>query len=194
MGWGQACVQNKLSKTLTFTTSVRRPKLAVGLLDSCLITIIAADKQHRQSPQVIHFVSGQLYEGVYHNCNAVRSYITGKNRSASVVDNDYGDLVVADFNFDGRTDFAAKIDVGGNGGPLYCFYLQKPSGQFEANTFLTEEMTFFPKRFNARRHTLTTLVHASAFALCESTYQVNAQTGKWRKIGRCFVPYPSASR
>ncbi|RZK32962.1 MAG: hypothetical protein EOO57_14255, partial [Hymenobacter sp.] len=140
----QTCLQDNLSKTLTFSTTIRRLRPTAGSLDSCLLTVTIGDKLHRRPPQAIRFTATHLFSTAYSNCGAVRSYSSGQNQQVAVEDNDYGDLVVADFNFDGRDDFATKLDSGGNGGPLYSFYLQKPSGQFELSTFLTEEMQFFP--------------------------------------------------
>jgi hypothetical protein len=188
VAWGQTCAREDLSKTLLFTTHTQRLKLPAGLLDSCVISVTITDKLHRRPPQLIQYSATHLANDAFSKCNAVRSYVTGTNQQAQVVDNDYGDLVVADFNFDGHDDFAVKLDSGGNGGPLYNFYLQKPSGQFALSSFLTEEMQFFPKRFDASRHTLTIVVHANYKQMRETTYQVNTQTDAWRQIRQRLVP------
>jgi hypothetical protein len=69
------------------------------------------------------------------HCGAVRSYETGKNAHKAVVDNDYGDLVVADINFDGLADVVLKTDGGGNGGPYYTFYTSGPKGSVRHRSF-----------------------------------------------------------
>jgi hypothetical protein len=119
-----------------------------------------------------------LFSNVLKNCDFVRSYATGFNKGNEVVDNDFGDLIIADLNFDGKDDFALKKDSGGNGGPVYNFYVQN-NGKFILDKFLTEQMEFFPTRINKNNKTLTTFVHANAYQLGEHTYRFAAN--KWKE-------------
>jgi hypothetical protein len=48
----------------------------------------------------INFGSIWMSDASYSDCNNVRSYITGVNKYDIAEDNDYGDIIVADFNFD----------------------------------------------------------------------------------------------
>lgn len=183
-----ACVHSNLSAHLRIAVGVRRFRPAAGSLDSAAVVLTLTDKQGRRPAQTIRFVARQLFSTAYTDCNAVRSYATGLNQKAQVLDNDYGDVVVADFNFDGRDDVAVKLDSGGNAGPLYGFYVQQPGGAFKLNSFLTSEMQFFPAQFDVRRRTLTTQVHANYRQQRQTTYQLNARTGAWQQVRERLLP------
>lgn len=187
---GQKCVHSDLSMKFDFTTVVKRTKSTDEYNDSCIVTVIVKNRSTQQVVQKMEVVSLDLFGGAYTNCNAVRSFTTGKNIDSIASDNDYGDFVVADFNFDLREDIAFKNDSGGNGGPFYSYYIQNKDGFFVPEKYLTETMAYFPWKLNAKNKTLKTLVHANAREMCETTYKLNTSTNKWSKIKRKFVPYP----
>ncbi|RYZ00342.1 MAG: hypothetical protein EOO11_01915 [Chitinophagaceae bacterium] len=110
----------------------------------------------------------------------VRSYVTGYNRDKEALDNDYGDLVVADLNFDGREDLALKTDVGGTSGNYYTFFLQDDSGRFRKNDFLTDSVASFPGTIDARRKRLITFGHAGVRYLGEHRYRYVPATQTYR--------------
>ncbi|WP_345237366.1 FG-GAP repeat protein [Hymenobacter saemangeumensis] len=185
---GQVCTHPDLSNTLVFKTTLRRLKQPDGTLDSCIIRLAISNKLNQKPIQTISFSSNFLFASAFRQCRAVRSYLTGKNQDAPVVDNDYGDLIVADFNFDGREDVAVKNDSGGNGGPQYSYYLQTSSGKFILNKFLTNEMQFFPCSINKTRRTLTTQVHAGVNGLGETVFRLDGATQQWRVVSRRVLP------
>jgi hypothetical protein len=191
-GLGQSYTHTDLSKAFTFTTSLAQA--GDSAYQNVHVTykihvasITVSSKLTKKPPQLIRFYTGPLFSAAYHNCNAARSYSTGKNRDADATDNDYGDLIVADFNFDGREDFAAKNDSGGNAGPLYNYYIQQTSGQFTLDQFLTREMQFFPDDINKARRTLTTRVHAGADGLGETVFQLG-KAGQWAQVSHRILP------
>ena len=142
----------------------------------------------KRTIQTVHITSNFLLgESSFVNCNNVRSYTTGINLNTEVVDNDFGDLIVADFNFDNKEDFAVKREEGGNGGPLYNYYLQTSPNTFKLDKFLSETMIFFPKEISKSNRTLITLVHASAVSVCETIYKFDSSTNKWKEIGRRII-------
>jgi hypothetical protein len=113
-----------------------------------------------------------------------RSYITGYRKNASIVDGDYGDIVVADFNFDGREDFAVKTDQcpTGAGYETFDFFLQDKHGKFIKDKFLTTKMIGCPYEIDTRKHTLL----ISVPILCGSElwtrkFKYNPATGKWKE-------------
>ena len=150
---------------------------------------IIIEKEEFNELQTIKYNTNDLFDETFANCEFVRSYITGKNKDVEDTDNDYGDIVIADFNFDGKDDIALTNATGGNGGPLYNFYLQNNQGKFVLDNYLTDTMEFFPNEINKNKKTLVTLVHASAVDLCESTYKYNSVNRKWKEIKRRLVPY-----
>ncbi|RZJ60035.1 MAG: hypothetical protein EOO58_03400, partial [Hymenobacter sp.] len=134
---GQACTHSDLSKSLVFKTQPKRLKRTDGF-DSCRVRITVVDKLSNHSVFTTILASGFLFTSAYATCEAARSYTTGAGQGTDVKDYDYGDLIVADFNFDGREDFAAKNDSGGNRGPTYKYYIQNSAGSFGLDKFLTE--------------------------------------------------------
>ena len=141
---GQTCIITGLSNTFDFNTNIRRIK-NVNEPDSCIVTVFVQNKISKQKVQTVCFgTEYPLGDSSFVSCSNVRSYTTGINKNAEVVDNDFGDLIVADFNFDNKEDFAIKREEGGNGGPLYNYYIQISPITFKLDKFLCETMIFFP--------------------------------------------------
>jgi len=181
--FGQECVYKDLSKTLYFSVDVTRHDN--GWLDSCSVKIDIFRKEGNLKAQEIRFESNNLFPKSFIDKTTSRSYTTGYNENIKDNENDWGDLILADFNFDGEEDFAIKGEEGGNGGPLYLFYIQDKSGAFAIDQFLTEEMIFFPKKIDPAKKQLTTLVRANTYEDCERVYQL---TGKWEEISKRYMP------
>lgn len=114
----------------------------------------------------------------YEDKNAVMSYTTGFNADWEVADNFFGYLVVADLNFDGKDDISVICEGGGNGGPLYAFYIQTDDRKFVMNNYLTTNMQYFPTEIDSLRRQLTTYAHASAYSLYKCIYQQDSITDK----------------
>ena len=189
LNWfGQTCLHTDISKQFNFKTSLTRFKTK-NLFDSCVVKITVIQKGTSKPIQTIKIISDYFFEGVYTDCNAKRSYITSKNVNVETSDNDFGDIIVADFNFDDREDIALKKDSGGNGGPDYNYYLQDSTGKFILDKYLTNNMGYFPIYINKKKKTLTTLVHANVKEQCKSTYKLDTLTNKWKKISKTFVDY-----
>ena len=117
-----------------------------------------------------------MFSSDFDICKDVRSYVTGFHAKTQAADNNFGNLIVTDLNFDGREDFAVKRGSGGNGGPFYDYYIQSRNGKFIRQNFLSDEMVFFPSKINKSRQMLTTYVHAGACALSEHIYQYRVKT------------------
>ena len=177
---GQTCVHADLSKSLLFKTELTRIKRD-SMQDSCRVRIVVVNKHNKQPVFTTVFTSTYLFSRAYSEQNAVRSYTTGAGLSLEAGDYDYGDLVVADFNFDGKEDFAAKNDSGGNRGPFYSYFIQTSTGSFVLNKFLTKRMVFFPNRITKATRTLT-LESERWNERFRTSYRLNAKTGKWREI------------
>jgi len=185
--FGQTCIHTDLSKFFDFKTELRRIPHVDETYDSCIVTLTIINKITKNAFQKIQLSSTYFFEKVFNKCNCVRSYSTGKNKNLMVIDNDYGDLIIADFNFDSKDDIAVKKDSGGNGGPLYDFYIQNSEGNFIRNKFLSETMEFFPTEINKEKKTLVTFVHANAYQTGESTFKFDTLTKKWKKIRHRLV-------
>lgn len=155
--------------------------------DSSIVYISILDKKTKTKLDSIEISSFFYFGGVFESKKNARSFITGKNKSKETIDNDFGDLIVADFNFDTKEDFAVVNDSGGNGGPLYTFYIQKEKGHFENDKFLTDSVIFFPSKINLKNKSLTTTVHADVCGFTETIYQFNSKSKQWKRKSSRYI-------
>jgi|GraSoiStandDraft_1057264.scaffolds.fasta_scaffold194696_2 hypothetical protein len=181
----QLCIHTGLSSAFTFTTTVGRIKLDTVYCDSCIIRISIGNKRSGKTVQVIQYGSAFLYHDVFKKCENVRSYSTGLHSKVEVLDNDYGDLVVADFNFDGKEDFAVIRESGVTQGPLYSFYIQSVAGIFNYDKYLSETIVYFPE-INRKKRTLTTYTLAGAIGVFERIYKQD-KLNKWKLVSKKLI-------
>jgi hypothetical protein len=111
-----------------------------------------------------------------------RSYITGKNANYNDMDNYCGEIVVADLNFDGLEDFATPINSGADNGPHYAFYIQNKKNRFEYNSYLTENLTWFPEKINDSLMSFTSSVPCGVYGTWYQTFKYDRILIKWKKI------------
>jgi hypothetical protein len=187
-GYGQICIHTDLSPKFSILNRSKRIKVKGQELDSCSIRVQIKDKRSNKILQELSFSSFLFNDDDWANCRSVRSYITGKNVKKEAIDNEYGDIIVADFNFDSREDIALKCDAGGNAGPYYNFYIQKPDGRFYLDPYLTDSMMLFPARFNGVKKTITTLGHSGVGHVGENVYRFDAIENKWLHVSYRRIP------
>ncbi|NHM07502.1 hypothetical protein G4D82_09745 [Flavobacterium sp. CYK-4] len=178
---GQNCLHKNLSKDFNFKIELQRIKDA-----ECKISLSIINK-HTQAIQSINFDSESIFEKDFKDCSTVRSYTMSIRNKLPGNDNDFGDLIIADYNFDGKEDFAIKKDSGGNGGPLYSYYLQSDNSKFIFNEYLSNQVEFFPSIIDAKKETLTTIVHANAYQDCKTVYKYDSKNKNWKVINRTYV-------
>lgn len=178
----QNCIHTNLSNKYNYQVVVKKHKIRNELFRDAVITLNIYQKKNNQLLQALDYKCDLMFEDVFKKCDATRSYITNYHRNMEVLDYDYGDLVIADLNFDGKEDIAIKHDSGGNGGPLYNFYLQDEKGKFKIDRYLTDTVWSFPKYFNAKRKTIATQIHANVGQEQRATYQYIAKTKKWKIV------------
>lgn len=117
-------------------------------------------------------------DNVFRTCDEVISYSTGVNIKKEIVNGQYGDLVIADFNFDGKDDIAVIKDAVSNSGSMYKFYVQDETKSFIPNNFLTDSVSYFPAKINRNTRTLTILV-AGMTSVGEHIYEVAKDGKQW---------------
>lgn len=178
----QKCVYANLSYKFNFELIVKRTlDTNVNYQRISAITLKILNKKDRLL-QKINISSGYLFETAFKSDSSSRSYVTGKNRTMEVSDYDFGDLIIADLNFDGKEDIAIKFDSGGNGGPNYAFYMQDTAGHFIRDNFLTDTVRSFPRYINLKRKTITTQIHANVDQEGQKTFKYNSNRKRWRLI------------
>ena len=138
------------------------------------IIIEIFDRKKLAKIQTIKFESDFILKtNEFKYCENNKSYKSNKHLKSN--ENDYGDLIVADLNFDGKEDIAIKREEGGNGGPVYNFYLQE-NQQFIYDKYLSNEMSYFPEYINTKTKMLHVKVRVDTFnprgnILCIFRYQ-----------------------
>lgn len=105
-----------------------------------------------------------------------RSFITGYMKEADCLDFDCGDIVVADFNFDGLEDFGIKRDCS-NSGCAYIVFIQSPQGGFYKDEELTDLMVGLPGEFD--NHTKTMTIYGMSGCCTTTETSITYNQGKW---------------
>lgn len=186
--YAQEHVYTNLSNKYIFKVKITWFKDTDGISRSSDFKLAIVNKLTRKT-QTINFKPGLLFSGVFRKGNDSRSYTTGFNISKNVADYDFGDIVIADLNFDGEEDLAVKFDSGGNGGPLYNFYLQDKNGYFKIDHFLTDTMLSFPQYIDKTHKILTTKIHANVHQENEASFKYNPNSKKWKFLKSVLVDY-----
>ena len=175
------CLHTNLSKDFDFKVNAQHFLMEDGVADSLDVDITVINK-HTKAEKQIHFGSGWMFEETYTDCGHVRSYTTNVKPNAEIADNDFGDIVVADMNFDCRDDFVIKKNSGGNTGPDYAFYIQDEKGGFNEDRFLTDSVGYFPDDIDAAKKQITTVAMAGAWCVSERIYSYDTITKKWKSL------------
>ncbi len=173
------CEQTKLSNQFDISIDFKRYVDTIEIEQICILQIVIIDKSSKAMIDSFSIQSSFLNSIMFLSCDNMTSFTTKFKRDRKIVDNYFGDIVVADFNFDGYDDIAIVHDSGGNGGPLYSFYLQNKDSKFVKDNFLTDSICFFPSEIDSKEKTLTTFVHASVCGLGEHIYKLDQKRNNW---------------
>lgn len=176
--FGQTCSYKKLSKDFNFKISLL-PK--EDYLMQVKITV--SDKWDAKKKQTLSIDTYGIYPDSFNDCKNARSFSTKINSELPTGnENDSGNFIVADFNFDGLEDFAVKIDIGGNGGPLYYYFIQGEDEKFYKSSYLSDIVKFFPIEINQKKKTITTYLHANTYQQHRRIFKYNQKAKKWKLI------------
>lgn len=173
------CEQVNLSTQFDLSIDFKRYSDTIEKQDSCYLTVYIKDKKTKSTVDSFSISSLFYYSFMFLSCDGMTSFSTKFNADREIMDNYYGDIVVADLNFDGYDDIAVINDGGGNGGPLYSYYTQTTDKKFILDKFLTDSVEFFPSKINSKSKTLTTYVHAGVCGLSENIYKLDKKTNIW---------------
>lgn len=149
--------------------------------DSCFVNLSVMDKETKKVMDKILISSRFYYDVIFSDCKNVLSYSTKINLGKEGADNYYGDIIVADLNFDNKDDIVVINDSGSNGGAFYSYYMQNPGKKFVLNKFLTDSVTFFPTKINSKNKTLATYVPGGVCGLGEDIYKLNPKSNTWTR-------------
>ena len=174
----QQCRLTDLSKKYIYAINAERSKNRDGVSHISALKVEIIRKADLRSVQTL-FIKSEPTLDSFSDCAFVSSYVTGKHPEDEGADNDWGDLIVADLNFDGREDVAVKEDSS-NSGAIYEFFTQTDSGKFVKNPFLSG--SWFPYKIDAKNKTLTTATAATTAGQLETVYKYDAASKKWRVL------------
>lgn len=180
LSFGGSCNYDMLSNQFDFELSRE------GTNTSGQIVVKIYSKDLRVITQQIQLDIKSLPEKVFLDCNAVRSYQTTYNCTNGVERNDFGDFIVADFNFDGKDDFAVKTSFSEFNEPVYTFFVQDSKDWFVKDAFLTDEMKFFPNSRSFKERILITKTYATNETCLEKKYKLSKKN-KWKLKGQQVV-------
>ncbi|HEY8895732.1 MAG TPA: hypothetical protein VIM79_12995 [Niastella sp.] len=154
--------------------------------DSCIAELLLQDKHSKATLDTISITSRFYPDDAFINPANVRSWSTKTNTRKQAIDNYYGDIIIADLNFDNKDDVIVINDAGGNGGAFYSYYLQNNNKKFILNSYLTDSMTYFPSKINSSNKTLTTYVHAGVCGPGEHIYKFSV-LNKYTQISHKII-------
>ncbi|MEO8406324.1 MAG: hypothetical protein ABI480_17070 [Chitinophagaceae bacterium] len=184
------CSYAHVSDQFTLDVNVDRYTDTLEYHDSTLLKLLIRNKKNQTSVDSILF-STRLYWGTFlSDCNSVTSYSTNFNSNREIVDNYFGDIVIADVNFDKKDDICFINDNSGNSGPTYNFYVQTADKKFVLDNFLTDSVVFFPDNIDKYKHQLTTLGHAGACCVGQHIFHYDRSTDKWKLISHKILGLP----
>lgn len=177
----QQCMYGDLSNDYGFEieiTRIPRRFSKPNANDSCTIHFKTISKYKSGILSAGTRLEGNINENSFKDCNNSRSYATLKDVNKATTNNDYGDLIVADFNFDGLDDVAVKRYDDPDAIPKYTFFVQLPDCRhFVVENFLTFEVAYFPSFIDNSTKMLTVTI-------CNSTmrYKYDSAFGKWQIV------------
>lgn len=187
------CEQTKLSKQFDMAIDVKRYSDEIKIWDSCGVKILIRDKLTKVYSDSI-LLSSVFFAGeLFANCDSMVSYTTKVNTKRQIFDNMFGDLIVADVNFDNRDDIVLVHEAGGSGGPLYKYFIQSEGAIFRADKFLTDSVAYFPDVIDSSKWQLTTRAIAGACCVSENIYQLDKSTREWKQVGHKMLGENSAA-
>ena len=181
------CDQTKLSNQFDISIDFKRYVDTIEIEQSCFLKVYIKDKLSKSMIDSFSITSPFYYSFMFLSCDSMTSYSTKFKSSRKGMDNYYGDIVVADLNFDGYDDIAVVNDGGGNAGPLYSYYLQNNNKKFTKDIFLTDTMEFFPSEINSKEYSLTTYVHSGACSIREHIYKLDKKGNIWTQISNTLI-------
>jgi hypothetical protein len=175
IGNAQNCIDSKLSKIFDFDIlSISKDQNNLGKVE---IVITIYDKGKVLKIQTIHLDSEFILKSESFKCKNNKSY--SANTYLASDENDFGDLIIVDLNFDGKEDIAIKREEGGNGGPLYNFYIQSKNREFILDKYLSNEMSYFPDYLDSKEKTLHVNVRVDSLTKEGITYSYAEASKTW---------------
>ncbi len=175
-------IYHNLSNQFDISLQIRRFISNDGIGDSSIVSAVLINKKFHTIFDSVLVKSTLYFCNYFEKDDNVRSYSSGINVQKPIIDNYFGDIIIADLNFDRKDDIAIISDMGGNSGPLYKFFLQNNEHKFVLDRYLTDSMEFFPTIINKGEKTLTTYGHAGVMWVGRHIYKLDIETNTWKLL------------
>jgi len=162
------CIHKGYSNDFYLKTNFKRFSDGQPGHDSCILNVYIFEGKSDHLMDSINISSLEFQTTSFNGCDygmtsshgyRIYSLSIGKDTS-NWADNfeDFGDIIVADLNFDKRDDFAIMNNWGQGKGGKYNFYIQNDKKEFELDSYLTDSMIYFPIEINKQKKYLLTKV------------------------------------
>lgn len=178
------CDYNNLSNQFNVKFVINKdPKKATAGVDYAVQIL---DKNNKVLKTIVSQPSISTDElDKYKICDQVKSLATKYNLAKSFdIESFDGNVVVGDFNFDGKDDFAVYNRKQDNKA-YYNYYLQDASGEFKIDNFLSDDTDYFSKKYDVNGKTI---VIQDKSAIKKYAYNNNS----WTMTEEVNDPFPNA--
>ena len=154
--------------------------------DSCILSILILEKDSRKLKDSLKIYSDFYGENRFLNCNGITKYT--EERNLNVIRRTYveDDILVSDFNFDGREDLAIVSTDGSNWATCYKFYLQNENGKMYLDHYLTDSLVRFPDFIDFERESMVTYYRYGS-QVWMTTFSIDKANGLWTKVKSDFL-------
>jgi hypothetical protein len=172
------CKQDELSHQFDLVHHFKKYSSKLNKSDSSISLIYLVNKN---SGEYLDSISCSLVPREEISCNNNVSYSTNYNTSIECGDGHCGDIIIADFNFDGLDDIA----IADNYIPrsiLYSFYLQSVGREFVRSDYLSDTIGHFPSEISKRDCTLTTTKLDSHSSFKVTVYKFIVDENRWVEL------------
>lgn len=163
-----------LSRVYDYKIDLRYKKRSDGYYEKSL-TVTLYDKSGNFKTRIEN-VEFDSWKDIDHF--RVGSKISGVDNHGDEI-GDSEDFIVADFNFDGREDFAIKNNVGGNRGALFSFYIQNQNGTYKLDQYLTDKVLFLPDLDKESKSLITWTYQQLGLYTYLNYFRQNKSLGTW---------------
>lgn len=178
------CDHNDLSAQFDVNVDFVRLTDSIEQRDSSIVKLLLTDKTSHAPLDSLTVTSLFYYGDIFSHCDNTRSYTTHYNTGREVVDNYYGDIIVADLNFDQLDDIAVINDAGLTSGSLYTYFLQTPDKKFVCDRYLTDSIAYFPDVIDPVQRQLVTRTPAGVCCLDVHTYRLAPAGRQWTQVSQ----------
>lgn len=175
------CAFKDLSANFDFTVTINWAENDFDMPFAGSIQVEIVGKNSRSEVQIV-MIQSEFMAVIFDSfsCANKRSFYTGINADEEIIDNNWGNFIVRDFNFDNREDFAVKV-ADNNVGSLYAYYVQHDGG-FRRADYLSDQVGLMIDSFDVNTLQAYRSAPAGCCKMIHYTYQYIRANQDWALI------------